>query len=61
MRVRAHRRVTARRTGPSRPHQRSSSTSTPPKGSDVQVDYDLLSTEAKQLTRIRREFKGIEN
>lgn len=61
MRVRAH-------TGGSRlaepgrcPHQQPSSTSTPPKGSDLQVDYDLLSTEAKQLTRIRREFKGIEN
>ncbi|WP_278190240.1 MULTISPECIES: hypothetical protein [Streptomyces] len=30
-------------------------------GIGLQVDYDLLSTEAKQLTRIRREFKGIEN
>jgi hypothetical protein len=31
------------------------------KGSDLQVDYDLLSTSAKQLAQIRREFKGLED
>lgn len=30
-----------------------------PKGSDLQVDYNLLSTSAKQLAQIRREFKGL--
>ncbi|MEU1268158.1 hypothetical protein [Streptomyces sp. NPDC005799] len=30
-------------------------------GSDLQVDYDLLSTSAKQLAQIRREFKGLED
>ncbi|MFJ6081603.1 WXG100 family type VII secretion target [Streptomyces sp. NPDC092369] len=30
-----------------------------PKGSDLQVDYDLLSTSAKQLAQIHREFKGL--
>ncbi|MFJ8086337.1 hypothetical protein ACIQ6Y_37985 [Streptomyces sp. NPDC096205] len=28
--------------------------------SDLQVDYDLLSTSAKQLAQIRREFQGLE-
>ncbi|MGW3287875.1 hypothetical protein ACWDR3_24920 [Streptomyces sp. NPDC001002] len=31
------------------------------KESDLQVDYDLLSTSAKQLAQIRREFKGMED
>ena len=31
------------------------------KGSDLQVDYDLLATSAKQLAQIRREFKGLED
>jgi len=31
------------------------------KGSDLQVDYDLLSTSAKQLAQIRREFKELED
>ncbi|MFF1764316.1 WXG100 family type VII secretion target [Streptomyces sp. NPDC058249] len=31
------------------------------KGSDLQVDYDLLSTSAKQLAQIRREFKGLDD
>jgi hypothetical protein len=31
------------------------------KGSDLQVDYDLLSTSAKQLAQIRRGFKDLEN
>jgi len=30
------------------------------KGSDLQVDYVLLSTSAKQLGQIRREFNGLE-
>lgn len=30
-------------------------------GPDLQVDYDLLSTSAKQLSQIRREFKGLED
>ncbi|MDT9697174.1 hypothetical protein [Streptomyces sp. P17] len=29
------------------------------KGSDLQVDYDLLSTSATQLEEIRKEFKGL--
>ncbi|MFJ4786750.1 hypothetical protein [Streptomyces sp. NPDC088794] len=32
-----------------------------PKGSDLQVNHDLLSTSAKQLAQIRREFKGLED
>ncbi|MET9906474.1 hypothetical protein ABZZ74_06575 [Streptomyces sp. NPDC006476] len=31
------------------------------KGSDLQVDYDLLSTSAKQLAQIRREFKELDH
>jgi hypothetical protein len=31
------------------------------KGSDLQVDYDLLATSAKQLGQIRREFKELED
>jgi uncharacterized protein YukE len=31
------------------------------KESDLQVDYDLLSTSAKQLAQIRREFKDLED
>ncbi|MEU6255550.1 hypothetical protein [Streptomyces sp. NPDC047043] len=31
------------------------------KGSDLQVDYDLLATSAKQLAQIRRKFKGLED
>ncbi|MEY2248624.1 hypothetical protein AB8A21_37860 [Streptomyces sp. BF23-18] len=31
------------------------------KGSDLEVDYDLLATSAKQLDRIRREFNGLED
>jgi len=30
------------------------------KGSDLQVDYDLLATSAKQLRQIRDEFNGLE-
>jgi uncharacterized protein YukE len=30
-----------------------------PKGSDLQVDLDLLSTSAKQLREIRAEFNGL--
>ncbi|MET7701029.1 hypothetical protein [Streptomyces sp. NPDC005485] len=30
------------------------------KGSDLKVDYDLLSTSAKQLRQIRHEFSGLE-
>jgi archaellum component FlaC len=30
------------------------------KGSDLQVDYDLLGTSAKQLAQIRSEFNGLE-
>ncbi|MFE6481557.1 hypothetical protein ACFVGN_01250 [Streptomyces sp. NPDC057757] len=30
------------------------------KGSDLQVDYDLLATSARQLRRIRDEFNGLE-
>ncbi|MER6223584.1 hypothetical protein ABT189_24000 [Streptomyces sp900105755] len=29
------------------------------KETDLQVDYDLLSTSAKQLAQIRREFRGL--
>ncbi|MFF4275934.1 hypothetical protein [Streptomyces sp. NPDC001536] len=29
------------------------------KGSDLQVDYDLLNTSATQLDDIRKEFKGL--
>jgi|UniRef100_A0AAU3I4T9 uncharacterized protein YukE len=32
-----------------------------PKGSDLEVDYDLLATSAKQLNQIRREFNGLED
>jgi len=31
------------------------------KGSDLEVDYDLLATSAKQLSQIRREFNGLED
>ncbi|MFJ6569854.1 hypothetical protein ACIQNU_20775 [Streptomyces sp. NPDC091292] len=31
------------------------------KGSDLQVDHDLLSTSAKQLAQIRSEFRGLDN
>ncbi|MEU9136081.1 hypothetical protein AB0D33_08960 [Streptomyces sp. NPDC048404] len=31
------------------------------KGSDLEVDYDLLATSGKQLDRIRREFNGLED
>ncbi|MFJ4829333.1 hypothetical protein ACIP79_05315 [Streptomyces sp. NPDC088747] len=30
------------------------------KGSDLQVDYDLLAASARQLRRIRDEFNGLE-
>ncbi|MFE9763207.1 hypothetical protein ACFYPC_01525 [Streptomyces sp. NPDC005808] len=30
------------------------------KGSDLQVDYDLLATSARQLRQIRDEFNGLE-
>ncbi|MGP3948555.1 hypothetical protein [Streptomyces sp. 7N604] len=31
------------------------------KGSDLQVDYELLETSAKQLRQIRTEFNGLED
>ncbi|MFJ1972413.1 hypothetical protein ACIO93_27450 [Streptomyces sp. NPDC087903] len=31
------------------------------KGSDLEVDYDLLARSAKQLGQIRREFNGLED
>ncbi|MFI9616974.1 hypothetical protein ACIHCM_35800 [Streptomyces sp. NPDC052023] len=30
------------------------------KGSDLQVDHDMLSWSAKQLAQLRREFQGLE-